>query len=129
MSDIRTNGPKGDPRNLTPQPAPTGVKHDDGKIRYDLLPFDALHEVAKVYTEGAKKYDDRNWELGLDYGKVIAAALRHLTAFARGDSINKEDFGLHHLAHASWCCLALLAFELRGDKYKKFDDRVKTDKL
>lgn len=39
-----------------PQLKTTGVKYDEGKLRYDLIPPEALREITKVLTFGAKKY-------------------------------------------------------------------------
>ena len=99
---------------------PEGRKDDDGKARFDLLPPDALWEVVRVYTAGAGKYGDRNWEKGIRYGRVFAAICRHAFSWWRGERADEET-GIHHLAHAAWNCLALLAYELRG--MEEFDDR------
>lgn len=88
-------------------------KLDAGKPRWDLLPFDALDEVAAVLAYGAEKYAPRNWETGLDWGRLLAAALRHLSAWARGQEIDQESGG-RHLSHAACCVLMLLACTLRG---------------
>ena len=55
----------------------------------------------------------RNWEKGMDWSRLYAAALRHLTAWWRGNDIDHES-GLPHLAHALCCINFLLAYELRG---------------
>jgi len=96
-----------------------GVKFDKGKERYDLLASHSLHEVAKVYTMGAEKYDDNNWRQGILWGRIFGAAMRHLWAFWRGEDIDPES-GLHHLAHASWGCLTLLEYT---ETHPEFDDR------
>jgi len=90
-----------------------GVKFDDGKTRWDLLPWDALEEIAKVMTFGAKKYGDRNWEKGIAYGRLIRAAVGHITSWAMRRDVDSET-GLSHLAHAGCCVLFLLAYILRG---------------
>ena len=90
-----------------------GVKFDGGKLRYDLIPHDALEQFVRVLTYGAEKYADRNWEKGMDWSRLYAAALRHLTAWWRGKSIDPESH-LPHLAHALCCINFLLAYELRG---------------
>lgn len=90
-----------------------GTKDDGGKPRCDLLPADALLEVAKVMTNGAVRYGDRNWEQGLAWGRLVAAALRHLLAWMTGQD-RDPDSGLSHLAHAATCLLFLVAFDLRG---------------
>uniref|UniRef100_UPI001E4FF338 dATP/dGTP diphosphohydrolase domain-containing protein n=1 Tax=Acetomicrobium sp. S15 = DSM 107314 TaxID=2529858 RepID=UPI001E4FF338 len=40
-------------------------------LRYDLIPSDALRELAKVYTVGAEKYGERNWEKGMSWGRAL----------------------------------------------------------
>ena len=99
-----------------------GTKDDKGKLRMDLLPADALFAVAYVYTIGAEKYEDRNWEKGIKYGRVFAALLRHVWKWWMGQEKDQED-GQHHLASVVWCGLALLHYDLNKDKYKECDDR------
>ena len=84
-------------------------KFDGDKLRFDLLPADALKELVSIYTYGAKKYADRNWEKGLDWSRPFAALQRHLWAYWGGENIDPES-GLPHLAHAAWGCLALLEY-------------------
>lgn len=100
----------------------SGVKHDQGKARWDLLPFEALDQVVLVMTFGAEKYNDRNWEKGMKWGRLIGAAFRHLVAFVRGQNLDPET-GLPHLAHAACCVLFLLTYQLRGTPG---DDRAGT---
>jgi hypothetical protein len=99
-----------------------GTKYDEGKLRWDLVPPE-FEEVVRVLTYGATKYADRNWERGISYGRLIAATLRHLFAWIRGEREDPET-GLHHLAHAGCDILFLLTYELRG--MKDFDDRPNT---
>jgi len=102
--------------------ASIGRKDDSGKLRMDLIPWSVILYLAKVYTFGASKYDDRNWEKGIKYSRVFAAALRHLMWFWLGQSRDKES-GLPHLAHCLWGIAALLFYECDREKYNKFDDR------
>lgn len=99
-----------------------GKKFDEGKLRYDLVPSLAFEEVVKAWTIGSKKYGDRNWENGLNYGRTFAALMRHAWAWWRGESYAKDD-GQHHLAAVAWNALVLLHFELNPERYKKFDNR------
>ena len=94
-------------------------KHDGGKPRLDYLDPYALEEVAKVLTFGATKYGAQNWRKGIEIGRLMAACLRHIFAFMRGEN-NDPETGLSHLAHAV-CCLmfALWMLEHRRD----MDDR------
>jgi hypothetical protein len=96
------------------------MKHNSGKARYDLLPGDALHEVVRVFTFGAQKYAARNWENGIEYGRVFGAVMRHMWAYWRGEDLDPET-GIHHVAHAVTEGMFLLAFILRG--MHDFDDR------
>lgn len=90
-----------------------GRKDDSGKARYDLIPARPLQELAELYAIGAKKYDDRNWEQGLSWGRVFSALMRHAWAWWRGETHDPED-GQHHLASVAWCAFALLEYDLRG---------------
>lgn len=96
----------------TAPPADEGRKDDSEKNRVDLLPFDALEEVAQILTYGARKYADRNWEKGMAWSRPFGALLRHVWAWWRGEKADPET-GRSHLAHAACCVLFLLTYELR----------------
>lgn len=102
---------------------PKGRKNDTGKLRFDLIPPIALWKFAEVYTLGAKKYNDRNWEKGIKFGRIFAAMMRHAWRWWAGEEHDKTD-GQHHLAAVMWCAAALLHY-LYGDqkKYAELDDR------
>lgn len=88
-----------------------GLKLDAGKPRWDLLPFRALDEVAKVLEFGARKYAPDNWRKVDGWRwRYLGAALRHLAAFGTGERLDRES-GLHHLAHAACCVLFLLELD------------------
>ncbi len=89
-----------------------GKKFDDEKIRFDLVPAAALEEVVKIFTYGAKKYDDRNWEKGLSWGRLFAAIQRHLWSWWKGENIDEES-GLPYLAHAACSILMLIEYDKR----------------
>lgn len=96
-----------------------GAKNDHDKLRFDLIPVKPLEEVAKVFTIGAKKYDDRNWEKGILWGRIFAAMMRHAWAWWRGETHDQED-GQHHLSSVAWCALVLMEYEKTRPE---FDDR------
>lgn len=96
-----------------------GRKDDKGKARFDLIPAGPLWRVAEVYAMGAKKYNDRNWENGITWGRVFAALCRHAWAWWKGERFDRED-GQHHLASVVWCALALMEYE---ETHPEFDDR------
>lgn len=90
-----------------------GHKDDSDKARMDLLPPEMLWETAKVLTFGAKKYADRNYEHGMDWGRVFGALQRHLWAWWGGEDYDQET-GYLHLSHASCCVAMLLVYVVRG---------------
>lgn len=90
-----------------------GKKHDEGRPRLDLLPFDALIAIGKVMKFGAEKYTDRNWEHGMPWGKLLRASLSHLFLWAGGEE-NDPESKEPHLAHAGASVLMLLALVLRN---------------
>ncbi|KKL12261.1 hypothetical protein LCGC14_2537540 [marine sediment metagenome] len=90
-----------------------GTKHDQGKLRYDLIPPDVMDEVAFVLTHGAQKYGDRNWELGIEHSRTIAAAERHIAAFKAREQLD-ADGNTHHLANAIVELMFTLAHDLRS---------------
>ena len=78
-----------------------------------MLPPCALDEVGRVFTYGADKYSTRNWELGMEWGRLYAASLRHLNAFWWGEN-SDPDSGLLHLAHAVACIMMLLNYQINS---------------
>ena len=95
----------------------TGGQKGTKLLRYDLIPPDAMDMVACVYGEGAKKYADRNWERGYNWGLSIAALERHLSKFKQRKDWDTEEpnpTGCHHMAQVAWHALTLLTFALRG---------------
>jgi hypothetical protein len=88
------------------------VKFDQGKPRYDLLPGDALNDIVEVFTHGADKYGERNWEKGLSWGRLFGATMRHMWAWWRGEEID-PDSGLSHLSHAAASVIMLAASSRR----------------
>ena len=102
--------------------APSGGMKGIKMERYDLIPWDSMDKVARVYGMGAKKYSDRNWEKGYPWGWSLGAAQRHLALFAQGEDLDKES-QMPHLAHAAFHMLTLLHFM---DVKREFDDRSRT---
>jgi hypothetical protein len=100
-----------------------GTKYDSGKPRMDLLVPEADEATAKVFTFGAGKYGDYNWQKGINYSRLHAALRRHVSAWARGVDLDDES-GLPHLAHARCCLDMLLYFHETGRI--ELDDRPST---
>ena len=98
-----------------------GRKDDRDKLRFDLFPA-SVGEVARVYTEGAKKYADRNWEKGLLWSRIFSAMMRHAWAWWWHRE-QRHERGMHHLASVAWCALALMEYERT---HPELDDRPGT---
>ncbi len=100
----------------------TGIKHDNGKLRYDLLPFEAIEEIVKIYTFGSEKYESNSWQ-GVDKERYFSALMRHLVAHRKGEKIDSES-GELHLAHVGWNVLALIWNELQEKDEEDWGDRL-----
>lgn len=103
------------------------VKWDHKKARMDLLSPDALLGTAQVLSYGAAKYQPRNWETGLQYGRCFAALMRHLWAWWKGEDTDEES-GMFHLDHAACCLMFLQHYTNDPNTYGKFDDRPHVNK-
>ena len=96
----------------TPVTLKTGVKFDQDKPQWTLVPFKAFDHVVEVLTIGARKYAPDNWKkVPNARQRYIDAAFRHMSAYAGGEKLDAET-GKNHLAHAMCCLLFLLAFDL-----------------
>ena len=89
-----------------------GFKDDKQKIRWELLPMDAIEQIAVIMTHGAIKYEDDNWKK-VEPERYVGALLRHLCAHLKGEVLDK-DSGLLHLSHM--CCNAVFLLWLEMHK-------------
>lgn len=105
----------------------SGAAKGEKPVRYDLIPVEALAEVAYIYGVGAFKYGDRNFESGYKFSSSIAALQRHLEKFKSGvDFDDDRPEGMpqpHHLAAVVFHALALMQFQA---KRVGTDDRAST---
>lgn len=76
----------------------TGAVRDDatGKGRFDLLPWAAIHALAKHCERGALHYGERNVDKGIPQHSLIDSGIRHLALYIQGDA------EAHHLVAALW---------------------------
>jgi hypothetical protein len=88
-------------------------KFDEGKPPLSLLPRSFLEGVAGTFADGEKKYGRYNYLKGMNWDRMIDAALRHITAFNDGEDY-AEDSGKHHIHHAA-ACLAILSDYIAKD--------------
>lgn len=88
-------------------------KSDTGKVRWTLIPWDALLGALHVMEFGANRYGADNWQNGADWSRYFNALMRHLTAWWMGEKAD-PDTGRSHLHHSLCCLLFLAAYEIRG---------------
>lgn len=85
----------------------TGSQRDtrEGKGRYDLLSPRFLRRLALVMERGAKKYGERNWELGQPLSRYLDSAIRHIMGLMLGmvdeDHAGQAAFNLQGFIHTS----------------------------
>ena len=96
-----------------------GAKYDKDKLRFDLIPVRPLAKIAWVFTMGAKKYAERNWEKGIKFGRLFGALIRHSWLWWAGETYDQED-GQHHLSSVAWIAMVLMELE---ETKPEFDDR------
>lgn len=87
-----------------------GLKYDDDKLRWDLLPFDVVEGVVDILTYGAKKYKPNNWQK-VEMWRYKAAFMRHFVAWWLGEDRDEES-GRHHLDHAL-CNLMFIRWKIK----------------
>lgn len=108
---------KGNWLELTPKKEKNGLKFDENKLRWDLLPYDVIEECVKILTFGAKKYGPNNWQM-VETKRYIAALMRHLVAHFKGEKYDDES-GLLHLSHA----LTNIVFLIWKEKHQKKEEK------
>lgn len=108
----------------------TPVKQDSGKLRYDLLPFDAVDEVVRVLNYGVNKYPkpEENWRHKSskeDIKRYEAALLRHMSLHMQGELIDLES-GLPHIAQIATNALFIIALR---KKYGCYEGKTTSDPI
>lgn len=82
-------------------------KFDGEKAPLQMIPFHLLHDTARVFAYGAKKYGRDNWRSGLsaplpERGEIAeryqAAIRRHLDEIQQGNLVDAES-GHNHIDH------------------------------
>lgn len=98
----------------------TGAVRDihTGKGRYDLLPWNAIDELAKHCENGALKYGERNCEKGIPTHSLIDSAIRHLSCYMRGQK-NEP-----HLRAAMWNVAMCIEMELNHEEMQDIPVRL-----
>lgn len=99
----------------------SGARYNTGKVALDLVPLSSLEDCARVFDYGRNKYAAWNWAKGMDWSIPYACALRHLSAWFRGED-NDPESGLPHLGHVM-CNLVMLSTYART--FPEGDNRPK----
>lgn len=110
---------RGETRTTSVTGGHKGVK----EARFDLIPSEALTQLAEHYAVGAEKYGDHNWRKGFEWSKSYAALNRHLHAFWSGQDLDPET-GKPHLTAVAFHAFALLTF---AQEHPEFDDRFRKE--
>lgn len=93
-----------------------GVKYDQGKLRWSLVPQGVMSQYVKVLEYGAAKYAPDNWQrVPQATTRYYDAAMRHISAWWEGEMDDPET-GLPHLAHAMCCITFLMWLEIEANK-------------
>lgn len=96
-----------------------GAKHDTGKARWDLLPWEAVREVVNVMTDVVVegRYLPDSWrDVPAARRRYFAALHRHLDARLQGERYDQHSQAKRlTLAHAACDALFLLALDLLPD--------------
>lgn len=94
---------------------PKGLKYDSNKAPMDLIPYEALEEIAKVLAEGEKKYGTANWTAGIEMRRLLSAAMRHIGQFNSGEDLDSETNTLHIANAATNLLFAIWMYKNRPD--------------
>jgi hypothetical protein len=100
-----------------------GLKYDNGKIDYSLLPLEPIEGLGKVLTFGSQKYEANSWQQVKPKSRYYSAMMRHIIAHLKWEEEGNtglmldEESGLPHLDHA--LCNLVFFRELS----KKIDDK------
>lgn len=86
-----------------------------GKVKWSLLPWDALQEACKVFMMGALKYGAFNWCTPpyLSFDDITDSLHRHMYE-RQNNRLKDKESGLLHSAHMVCNALFLLTYDLRG---------------
>lgn len=106
----------------------TGSRRDaaDDKAPLTNLAWEAIEDVSKIHEFGDHHYGKGNWRKGQPVTELLNSAMRHLSAFLRGEDRDPKS-GKCHLSHAAWNILVALRQWLLKGRYRALDDRMGPD--
>lgn len=99
-----------------------GDRYNEEKLKWSLLPYEALKPVIEVLMYGAKKYSAWNWRKGLSWTETSESLLRHVYSFLNNEDYDDES-KLSHVGHiatnAIFLCYMFLFRKDLDDRYKE----------
>lgn len=95
------------------------MKDIKGKSRVDLIPWEGLSLVGKVFEFGSIKYTKHDWRKGRPWTTYAGAIIRHTYQWLSGENDDPES-KLPHMAHVAANAIMLLTI-VTGKK--GIDDR------
>lgn len=104
--------------------ADQGLRFNEGKPQWRLLPQSALVPMVRVLEFGATKYSPENWKKGLSTTGCMESLKRHWDAMMEGETHDPES-GLPHIGHIM--CNAMFISWMQANK-PEFDDLKKENK-
>lgn len=99
-------------------------RKNDGKAEYGLIPLWLLEGLARRLGAGADVYSPWNWTKGQSVTEVIGSALRHLSAFQSGETID-PDPKMKGTEHIDAVIFNLLMIKNTMAEFPELDDRPK----
>ena len=91
-----------------------GIKFDQGKLLWKLVPWESMKAVVRVLMSGAKKYSADNW-MYVDPERYRDALMRHAVDYIGGEITDPES-GESHLAHVACNALFLMWHDKKADR-------------
>lgn len=80
------------------------------------VPLEAIAAGAAALEYGARKYNHRNWELGLPHQQMIDSLKRHIDDYERGHNYDDADDGsnMHQVCMIMASAMMLTSSVIRG---------------
>ena len=106
---------------ITPIEPGGGIKYDQGKNDWSLLPWEVIETAVNRFTVGKSKYKAWSWTKVEDAkNRYEAAMMRHFVEYKKGNrwdaDPNFKDKPSTHLQAMLWNCIILTWFELQDIK-------------
>ena len=95
------------------------LRHNEGKLRMDLIAPSTIKALAEILTVGAQKYEEHNWRKGDNWSVPYASLMRHLMAFWGGEN-NDPESGKPHVLHILTNAAFLVEYY---ENYPELDNR------